>query len=136
MSSDDALVDELARARYLSLTTFRRNGAAVSTPVWFAPAGAGWYVFTAADSGKVKRLRHSPAVHVARCDMRGKVLGPVFETQAVLTADTADVDAGYAALQKRYGWQLTLTNVLSWLGRRLHKRQMIRITPPVSPAKQ
>jgi uncharacterized protein len=130
VSGTQTPVDALARSRYLSLTTFRRNGTAVATPVWFAPAEAGWFVFTAADCGKVKRLRHTSSVRLAACDMRGKVLGCTFETQAALTSDKADIEAGYAALERRYGWQLTVTNVLSWLGRRLHKRKLIRITPP------
>ena len=51
--------DELGRHRYMSLATFRKSGAQVATPVWFAPADGKLYVFTAGDSGKVKRLRGS-----------------------------------------------------------------------------
>lgn len=130
MSDNLRHLDELAQSRYLSLTTFRRNGSAIATPVWFAAAGAAWFVFTAAESGKVKRLRHTSSVRMAACDMRGKVLGPAFETEASLTMDNREIEAGYTALKQRYGWQLAVTNVLSWLGRRLDKRQMIRITPP------
>jgi hypothetical protein len=130
VSDSGGQLDALARSRYISLATFRRNGNVVATPVWFAPAGDGWYVFTAARSGKVKRLRHTPNVRVSACDMRGKVSGPVFDTDATLTTDNEEIEGAYAALMRRYGWQLKLTNLLSWLGRRLDKRQMIRITPP------
>lgn len=65
----------LARHRYMSLATFRRSGAEVRTPVWFAAAGGRLYVFTAGESGKVKRLRHSSRARAAPSDARGRVLG-------------------------------------------------------------
>ena len=59
--SDAASLD---RHRYLSLATFRRDGGAVPTPVWFAEVDGLLYVFTAGDAGKVKRLRHSSRARV------------------------------------------------------------------------
>jgi len=56
---------DLDRHRYVSLATFRRNGAEVATPVWFAALGARLYVVTSGDSGKVKRLRNTPRARVA-----------------------------------------------------------------------
>ena len=50
---------DLDRHRYVSLATFRTTGAEVRTPVWFAAVGGKLYVFTAGESGKVKRLRRS-----------------------------------------------------------------------------
>jgi PPOX class probable F420-dependent enzyme len=62
--------------KYLSLETYRKNGEAVRTPVWFATAGGPTlYVYTTADSGKVKRLRRSGEVRIAPCDARGRVTG-------------------------------------------------------------
>jgi len=69
---------ELQRQNYLSLTTFRKSGAAVSTPVWFAEANGKLYVQTRSDSGKYKRMRNHPQVKIAPCTMRGKVIGPQF----------------------------------------------------------
>src|SRR5712691_11622884 len=63
---------ELDQHRYMTLSTFRRSGAEVATPVWFAAAGGRLYVFTAGDSGKVKRLRHSSRARVAPSDARGR----------------------------------------------------------------
>ena len=60
----------LDRHRYVALATFRRSGAEVRTPVWFAAVDDRLYVFTAGDSGKVKRLRHSPRARVAPSDVR------------------------------------------------------------------
>src|SRR3989442_15399885 len=69
MSGGVALDD---RYRYLSLTTYRANGAEVATPVWFASGDGTFYVFTAGDSGKGKRLRRSPRGGIAPRGARGK----------------------------------------------------------------
>lgn len=63
----------LADASFVSLTTFRRTGAAVSTPVWIARDGAELIVTTPRTSGKVKRLRNDPHVTLVPCDRRGRV---------------------------------------------------------------
>lgn len=68
----------LAAARYVSLTTYRRSGEAVATPVWIArdvERGDRLLVWTEAEAGKVKRLRHTPAVTIAPCTFGGKLLG-------------------------------------------------------------
>lgn len=69
-------VDRLASGQYLSLTTFRRSGAPVATPVWVTCRDGHLYVITSVDSGKVKRLRHTSRVLLAPCDVRGKTSGP------------------------------------------------------------
>jgi uncharacterized protein len=73
---------ELKGRKYISLTTFRRNGQAVATPVWFAEVGGKVYVKTRNDSGKTKRIRGNPRVRVAPCTVRGKVIGPEFDARA------------------------------------------------------
>jgi uncharacterized protein len=77
-----ALPAELQRQKYLSLATFRKNGMAVYTPVWFAEEDGKIYVMTRSDSGKYKRIRNNPEVKVAPSTMRGKVTGPEFPAQA------------------------------------------------------
>ena len=62
----------LERETYLSLATYRRDGRSVETAVWFAAEGSSLWVFTARDSGKVKRLRNSPRSRVAACDARAQ----------------------------------------------------------------
>ena len=65
--------------KYLSLETFRKNGEGVRTPIWFAAEKDGGaavlYIYTIADTGKVKRIRNNPRVRIAPCDMRGNVTG-------------------------------------------------------------
>lgn len=61
--------------KYLSLTTFRRDGTPVATPVWFAEDGGRLYVVTPARSHKARRLRRNPSATVAPCNARGTVKG-------------------------------------------------------------
>jgi PPOX class probable F420-dependent enzyme len=68
-------VERLARVRYLSLTTFRRDGKPVATPVWVARQRDELVVYTARSSDKVKRLRNNNRVLLAPCGMRGRVSG-------------------------------------------------------------
>ena len=71
-------MDALAPFRghnYLSLETFRKNGAGVRTPLWFAENNGELLLYTLADSGKVKRIRNNPHVRVAPSDIRGNLRG-------------------------------------------------------------
>jgi hypothetical protein len=68
--------------KYISLTTFRKNGAAVATPVWFGEDNDRLYVMTRSDMGKTKRIRNNSTVRVAPCTIRGKVIGPDFPATA------------------------------------------------------
>ena len=68
--------------KYISLTTVRKNGEKVATPVWFGEDGDKLYVMTISTMGKVKRIRNNPLVEVAPCTMRGKLTGDKFFAQA------------------------------------------------------
>src|ERR1700745_3190357 len=70
--------------KYISLTTFRKTGVGVATPVWFGEEDGKLYVMTRNDKGKTKRIRDNPQVKVAPCTMRGKVTGPEFAATARL----------------------------------------------------
>jgi PPOX class probable F420-dependent enzyme len=80
-------MDEIARlstGSYLLVTTFRRDGTAVPTPVWTVRDGESLLVWSAADAGKVKRIRRDGAVRLAPCDLRGGPTGPEVAGHAVL----------------------------------------------------
>ena len=77
-----AIPAALAGKKYLSLTTFRKNGAAVHTPIWFAEYDGKLYFMTRKDSWKYKRLRNNPHLKVATCSVRGKITGPEFAGSA------------------------------------------------------
>ena len=76
---------ELAGAPYVSLSTYRKTGAPVDTPVWCAADGDDFFVFSAGNAGKVKRLRNSPRARLAVCDVRGGLLGDWHDAEAYLS---------------------------------------------------
>ncbi|SDD14692.1 hypothetical protein SAMN05660690_3555 [Geodermatophilus telluris] len=124
---------ELPRSTYVSLTTFRRTGQPVPTPVWAAPDGGSLVVWTRADSGKVKRLRHTSRVTVAPCDVRGRLLGDAVEATAVLVP-AHEWRQARAALARRYGWRWRISYTSARLWQRLtrpgtQRHAMIRIRP-------
>jgi uncharacterized protein len=98
-----ASLDDIDKAEYLSLTTFRRSGAPVLTPVWFARVGRALYVITDDDTGKVKRVRRNPAVRIAPCTARGKSTGASMDAIAHLRT-VADATFEKRALYAKYGW--------------------------------
>ncbi|MGY0021771.1 PPOX class F420-dependent oxidoreductase [Streptomyces sp. cg35] len=66
-------MDEIRRSKYISLTTYRKDGTPVATPVWHVVRDAHeLLVVTPADSWKVKRIRNNDAVQVTVCDLRGR----------------------------------------------------------------
>jgi PPOX class probable F420-dependent enzyme len=96
----------LEAARYVSLTTWRRDGTPVATPVWQITNGDTMWVWTGATTGKARRLRVNPAVGVASCTARGTLTGDTVEARGeVLLA--SDVPEIFAALRRKYGWQMT-----------------------------
>ena len=84
----------LADASFVSLTTFRKTGVGVSTPVWIARDGDELVVTTPRRSGKVKRLRNDPRVTLVPCDRRGRVAdgATALEAEARIVSDTGTVD--------------------------------------------
>jgi PPOX class probable F420-dependent enzyme len=122
-------IADFDRHRYMSLATFRRNGAEVKTPVWFAAADGKLYVFTAGDSGKVKRLRRSPRVRIAPSDARGRARGAWQDAAARIISETRAIERAHVALRAKYGWQMRLTDLFSRLTGRIQRRAWIEIEP-------
>jgi len=117
----------LGRQRYMALATFRRNGAEVRTPVWFAAMDGKLYVFTAGDSGKVKRLRHSSRARVATSDVRGNVRGEWWDAHARIVTEPRVIERAHAAMRVKYGWPARLGDLFSRLTGRLPRRAWIEV---------
>ena len=111
-----ATLEQLGAEKYVLLTTFRRDGRAVPTPLWVVPDGPGLAFWTPAHTGKVKRIRNSGRVTVAACDVRGNVRGAAIEAQARL-GDAADLRRITEGLKRKYG----LLGRLSLLGSKLRR---------------
>ena len=104
-------ISEFATHRYMNLATFRKNGAEVKTPVWFAVVDGKIYCYTTGKAGKVKRLRNSPRARIAPSDVRGNPVGEWRDTNARIVTDAALVDRASAALSSKYGWQIWLLSL-------------------------
>lgn len=100
----DSTLDEVAAHRYVSLTTFRRSGAPVSTPVWVARDGGELVVVTVDPSGKLKRLDRDPRVELRPCDVRGRVPAgaPTYAGTAVVDRTPSGVAAVKRAIGRKY----------------------------------
>jgi len=118
----------LADARFVSLTTFRRSGERVSTPVWVGRDADALVVLTPAASGKVKRLRHDSRVELAPCGRFGKVgagVVPVAGT-ADVRESAAEVDRGRATIARHYPIESRLVLGIERMVERLRGRPRTR----------
>ena len=109
--------------KYLNVESYRKNGKAVATPVWFAEDRGELYIYSLADAGKVKRIRNNPRVRVMPCDMRGGPKGEwVGGTAKIL--DGAEAERGHKLLDQKYGLLKKVGNVFS----KLMKRERVVIS--------
>jgi PPOX class probable F420-dependent enzyme len=93
---------DLAKAQYILLTTFTKDGRPKPTPIWTAADGDRLLVITEGKSWKAKRIRNTPRVTMATCTMRGRPTSEAVEGTAALL-DTSETAAVYDAIGKRYG---------------------------------
>jgi hypothetical protein len=127
----------IAKSRYILLTTFRRDGSPVGTPVWVAPLQDELVVITLADAWKVRRLRANPAVSVQPCDVRGKVDpgAPTYSGTGRVSETPGEVAAVRNAMNRKYALARvgnTLELILGkWMGRK--PRAGIYLTLEESP---
>lgn len=105
MSTQTSPFAPLLAENYASLTTFRKNGVGVATPMWFAVENDIIYINTGSTSGKVKRIRHTSRITLAPCSGSGKVTGAVIEATARISSDPQEIARAEAALAGKYRWQ-------------------------------
>lgn len=104
---------DIGDERYISLTTYKRDGTGRATPVWITGSG-GSYVFTTGDKAwKTRRLRNDPRVTVQASNMRGRVspAATLYTGTGTVKTDSASVAAAMRAISAKYGWQFTLTRI-------------------------
>jgi PPOX class probable F420-dependent enzyme len=132
--TDTAALLALGDEAFVSLTTFRKTGAAVSTPVWIARDGDALIVTTPTESGKVKRLRNNARVELTACSRMGKTADdavPVPGTASV-TGDAPSVDRLTAIIRKKYGFEYYVVMFVETIAAKRRKdRVILRITPTV-----
>jgi PPOX class probable F420-dependent enzyme len=108
---DSQVPDSVRGRKYISLTTFRKNGTGVATPVWFGEESGKLYVMTKSEMGKMKRIRNNPQVKVAACTIRGKVTGPELAATAQVLPPEEHARARQA-INRKY-WMARLTQIWS-----------------------
>jgi PPOX class probable F420-dependent enzyme len=119
--------------KYLSITSYQRDGTGVATPVWFVADGERLLVETDAGSYKVKRIRRDPHVSVAMCSARGKTMSDPVEAHAeVLPWDAERIQPMF---EDKYRKDLVFVRPLRAIQKALHfgRRQdqpvLLEITP-------
>jgi PPOX class probable F420-dependent enzyme len=111
-----ARLDDLG-GRFVRLTTYRRDGTPVPTPMWFVADGDGVWLWTRLESGKVRRLRNNADVTVAPCDSKGEVTGSARSGTAKLAGPTEP--SAERLFDEKYGLPLKLWRRAHALIRRL-----------------
>ena len=105
---------DVAKAQYVLLTTFTKDGRPKPTPVWAASEGDRLLVISEEKAWKVKRIRNTPRVTLAVCDIRGRAKSEPIEATATIL-DRSHNAAVYAAVGKRYGVVGRVFNLFSKL---------------------
>ncbi len=127
------VVDEIGRSSYVSLTTFRKDGTPVATPVWHVMTDGEIFMVSDADAGKVKRIRNNGRVVVTVCDIRGRIKPDAASAEGTARLlDETRTEAGRALIARKY--------LMSRLGNfftkvlRLRKRSVVGIAVTLTGA--
>jgi uncharacterized protein len=115
----------LVPGRYLSVTSFKRDGTGVATPVWFVPDGRRLFALTDLHSAKVRRIRRNPRVLVASCRADGKLRGEAVPARAEVLTATADLERVQKLLIERYKISYRFVMLIYRLGRRLRGQRSV-----------
>jgi len=127
VATDDATgsIGDFTGRKYVVLVTYKRDGTAVPSPLWFAVHDGKLYTHTA--GWKVKRIRNNPKVRVAPSSFRGRPLGPPIDAVARIVDDAGEQAVAERAIQANYGWQRTVYYRL--FGGQDHMGSYVEITP-------
>jgi PPOX class probable F420-dependent enzyme len=93
-------LEPFVRQKYVLLTTYRRDGTPVGTPVNIAVDRDRAFVRTWDTVWKVKRIRNNPEVEVAPSTLRGKPTGPAIRAHARILEGDESAYAGRAIARK------------------------------------
>jgi PPOX class probable F420-dependent enzyme len=113
MSSDKLAI--LEGHKYINLETYRKNGTAVQTPVWFVIDGGQIFVTTRPDTGKVKRLKNNQSVRIMPCGMRGESKGE-WITGTARFANDSESENATKLRHKKYGIRAKLVGAFAYRG--------------------
>ena len=123
-------VSALADEKFVSLTTFKKDGGAVASPMWIGRDGDHLFFWTPADSWKAKRAKNNPDVIMAPCGRRGNVRAGAVQVhgEAEVVADPATVERLAGVIRRKYGVEfLIVTFIERLLARGSKPRVILRV---------
>jgi PPOX class probable F420-dependent enzyme len=111
--------------RYLSVTSFKRDGTGVATPLWFVFDGRRLLALTDLHSAKVRRIRRNPRVLVAPCRANGKLRSQPIPARVEVLTSTAELDRVQKLLIERYKLSYRVVMLIYRLGRRIRGQRSV-----------
>lgn len=111
MPHTDTTIETLGRSHYALLRSYRRDGTAVDTPIWFVLDGRS-ALFRTKIGPKTRRLTNRPDVELVVCDYKGRITGSTWLTGRATVLGGDDAQAANRALHRRYGWQWNIVPLL------------------------
>ena len=136
----DAVNDATAHVgeeKFVSLTTFKRNGDAVASPMWIVRDGDRLLAWTPAEAWKVKRIRRDPRVRLTACGRTGKVQAgqPAFDGTAEVITDPAEIARTESLVKRKYGLEFRVVTLIETVAARGRKPRCHRPHHTVTPLK-
>ena len=110
-------LNDLRDAKYVNLETFRKNGQGVKTPIWQTMEGDTMYMWTPANSWKVKRIRNNPKVRVCESTANGTPKSDWIEAQAQISDDPEIQQKMARRMTAKYGLSYHFFRLISKLWR-------------------
>jgi uncharacterized protein len=123
-------VSALGEERFVSLTTFKRDGTAVAAPMWIGRDGDHLFFWTPADSWKAKRAKNNPRVAMVPCSRRGKVSdgAQAVDGTAEVITDQATVERLAGVIRRKYGIEFYIVTFIErLLARGAKSRVVLRV---------
>lgn len=129
---NDGAIAHPGDEKFVSLTTFKRDGSAIASPMWIVRDGEQLLVWTPADASKVKRVRRNPRVTLTACGRTGKAKPgqPACEGVAEVIVDPVSVARTESLIKRKYGLEFRIVTLIEAIAARGRKsRVVLRITP-------
>jgi PPOX class probable F420-dependent enzyme len=105
-------ISQFLNQKYINLETYRRNGQAVRTTVWFVMDAGTIYIRTDMNSGKVKRIKNNPNIRITPSGARGQLKGKWIEGK-IKMAGSLELEHAIQLLEQKYGIQGKIIRVFN-----------------------
>lgn len=105
-------ISQFLNQKYINLETYRRNGQAVRTTVWFVMDAGTIYIRTDMNSGKVKRIKNNPNIRITPSGARGQLKGKWIEGK-IKMAGSLELEHANQLLEQKYGIQGKIIRVFN-----------------------